>query len=356
MTKSRLPLSRTPQKICILRLSALGDVSHTLPVIRLIQKNWPDTEITWICGKFEHRFLQLIEGVRFVVFDKKAGLKEYFKLWRTLKHERFDVLMQMQVAARANIASLGIKADIRLGWDKSRSRDLHQLFINHRIPTAPQQHQVDGFLSFASTLGLDASKTEWNIPITDDAKEFANQYVDSDKQVLIISACSSHALRNWQPDRYAAVADYAIEKYNMQVVLSGGPSPIEVTMASQIEQYMQQTPLNLVGKDTLEQLIGLLARADIVISPDSGPAHLANALGVPVIGLYACTWSRRSGPSQSLQLCVDKFEQAAMQFRNKPADQLAWGTRIEQPGVMELISIDEVKAQLDQVMTSSSKN
>ncbi len=94
------------------------------------------------------------------------------------------------------------------------------------------------------------------------------------------------------------------------------------------------------------------ARVDIVISPDSGPAHLANALGTPVIGLHACTWSRRSGPYHSLDLCVDKFTEAARRYRNTTAEQLRWGTRIEEAGVMDLVEVDDVIARLEQALSS----
>ena len=95
-----------------------------------------------------------------------------------------------------------------------------------------------------------------------------------------------------------------------------------------------------------------MQHADIVISPDSGPAHLANALGTPVIGLHACTWSRRSGPYNSLDLCVDKFAEAARRYRNATPKQLRWGTRIEHPGVMDLVEVDEVVERLELALSS----
>jgi len=349
-----LPLNKTYKKICILRLSAIGDVTHVLPVLRSIQQQWPETEITWICGKFEYKFLKVINDVRFIVFDKKNGLKEYRKLWSSLKNEHFDVLLHMQVAARANIASLGIKAKVRLGWDKARSRDFHQVFINKRIQQVEQQHQVQGFLSFSRSLGLQVDTPVWNVPVTDDAILFAEKYIEKDKPVLLISACSSHKLRNWVADRYAKLADYAISQYGMQVILSGGPSELELNMAQDIQSNMQEQALNLVGKDTLEQLVGLLSKATVVVSPDSGPAHIANALAVPVIGLYACTWSKRSGPYNSLEYCIDKYEEAAEKFLNKSANDLRWGTKIEMPGVMELVMVDEVCEKLDQVMANNN--
>ena len=111
---------------------------------------------------------------------------------------------------------------------------------------------------------------------------------------------------------------------------------------------MQSSCLNLVGKDTLEQSKALLKKADLVISPDSGPAHIASALGTPVIGLYAATWSRRSGPYNSLDLCVDRFAEAAMKFRNSTAEDLRWGTRIEEPGVMDLVETADVIKKLEE--------
>jgi len=353
-SSSQLPLVNPPESICILRLSAIGDVTHVIPVIRSIQAQWPDTKITWVCGKFEYKLLKIIEGIRFICFDKNRGYKSYLELWKTLHKERFDVLLQMQVAARANIASLAVKADIRLGWDAARSRDFHQLFINQQVVETYQQHQVQGFLSFARSLGLQADDPEWRLPETEKSQAFANKYIEKDKPLLVISACSSHKLRNWLADRYAQVADYAIEKYNMQVILSGGPSDIEVNMANEISALMRKSVLNLVGKDTLEELTGLLSNATAVISPDSGPAHIANAVGVPVIGLYACTWSKRSGPYNSLQYCVDKFEMAATQFLNQDANELRWGTKIEKDGVMELIKVEEVCQKLDHIMSLKS--
>jgi len=339
-----------PKKICILRLSAIGDITHVLPVIRAIQKQWPETEITWICGSFEYKLLKIIKGINFISFNKKDGFKAYLKLWKQLKNNKFDVLLQMQVAGRANIASIGIKANVKIGWDKNRSRDLHQFFINKKIKAENQQHQVQGFLSFARALGLPANNPVWDIPITENAQAFVDKYIDKEKSVLVISACSSHHLRNWPASRYAKLADYAIDRYNMQVVLSGGPAEIEIKMAEKIIASMQNEALNLVGKDTLEQLVGLLQQASVVVSPDSGPAHIASALDVPVIGLYACTWSKRSGPYNSLHYCVDKFNDAAEKFLNKSADALPWGTKIEKTGVMELITVDEVCAKLDQVL------
>ena len=204
------------------------------------------------------------------------------------------------------------------------------------------QHQVQGFLEFPRTLGIEVAGPRWEIPIEDEARQWATEKLGNDKKTLLISPCSSHQLRNWSAVNYAALADFAQTELGLQVILSGGPSQLEREMGAAIEAQMQGNCLNLVGKDTLEQSKALLERADLVISPDSGPAHIASAVGTPVIGLYAATWSRRSGPYNSLDLCVDRFDQAAHKFRNCDASELRWGTRIEEPGVMDLIRPEDV--------------
>jgi heptosyltransferase I len=123
----------------------------------------------------------------------------------------------------------------------------------------------------------------------------------------VVSPCSSHRLRNWRPEYYAMVADFAAKAYGMQIVLCGGRSALEKRMGEQIAAHMRQPCVNVIGKDTLLELLATLERATVVLTPDSGPAHMATAVGTPVLGLYAATNARRSGPYLSRQWCVDRF-------------------------------------------------
>ena len=345
-----LPLATPPRDICIVRLSALGDVTHAVPVVRAIQQYWPQTRITWICAKLEHKLLSALDGIEFIVLDKNSGWRGYYRLWRQLAGRRFDLMLQMQTSARANMTGAVVRANIKLGWDKLRARDFHRCFMTDSIPQTRFEHQVQGHLSFARCIGLPVSEPRWDFPVSDAAIEFVNQVIPAEVRLLLISPCSSHVHRNWRSERYAAIADYAIAQHGMTVVLSGGPSALERSIGEAIEQATHHPLINLIGKDTLPQLVALLQRADIVLSPDSGPVHLANALGTPVIGLHACTWSKRSGPYNSLDLCVDRFAEAARRYRNAEPEQLRWGTRIEQPGVMDLVEVDDVIDRLEQAL------
>jgi heptosyltransferase I len=345
-----LPLTSAPDNICIVRLSTLGDVTHAVPVVRAIQQHWPQTRITWICASLEYKLLAALEGIEFIVVDKNSGWRGYYRLWRRLAGQRFDVMLQMQTSARANLTGAVIKADIKLGWDRLRARDFHRFFMTHSIPQTRFEHQVQGHLSFARCIGLEAAEPEWNFPVSAEAITFVDSLIPSVARVLLISPCSSHVHRNWRAERYAAVADYAIERHGLTVVLSGGPSALEASMGAAIEAAADRPLINLIGRDTLPQLVALLHRADVVLTPDSGPTHLANALGTPVIGLHACTWSKRSGPYNSLDLCVDKFAEAAQRYRNTTPEQLRWGTRIEQDGVMDLVEVEDVLDRLEQAL------
>jgi len=103
----------------------------------------------------------------------------------------------------------------------------------------------------------------------------------------------------------------------------------------------------MIGRDSLHEFYAALGRARLLVTPDSGPAHMATSLGVPVVGLYAATNPARSGPYFSRDLCVDRFDAAARRFLGRPAQELPWRTKIERPGVMELITADAVLEQLE---------
>ena len=340
-----------PRNVCILRLSALGDTCHVVPVLRTLQQAWPTTQFTWIIGKAEARLLGLIEGVEFITVDKRAGL---FGMRRELRNKlgsrHFDALLHMQLAMRASLLAQAVKADVKVGFDRARAREMQWLFTNTQIPARQNEHVVDSFFGFAEALGVHERLLRWDIPLPADALTYAENLIPDSQPTLIISPCSSHPLRNWSPERYAALANHAITRHGMRVILSGGPSAIERDIAAVIQRLALPGVINQVGQDTLPQLLALLARATVLLSPDSGPAHMATMVGTPVIGLYAATRSARSGPYLSRQWCVDGYAAAARRFRHRDPTTLPWTEKIEASGVMDLISVASVTAKLDALL------
>jgi heptosyltransferase I len=338
-------LPPAPRSICLLRLSALGDATHVVPMLRTLRRAWPQVPITWILGKGEAKMLEGLEDIELIVFDKSAGWAGVQDLRRQLAGRRFEVLLQMQLAMRANLLSAFIGADRRIGYDRKRSKEGHSLFINERI--GPGGHHVlDAFAQFLVPLGLQQDRVEWHLPVPQYALSWAQQQLPGNQRTLLVSPCSSHSLRNWNVRRYAAVADHAAAR-GWRVVLSGGRSGLERRTADAIAEAMQAPVLDLVGKDTLKQALAMLERADLVLSPDSGPVHMANAMGTKVLGLFACTDRERCGPYSDLTHSVNHYDEASRVFIGKPAAQLRWGKRVEFPGVMDLIPVEEVVAKFD---------
>lgn len=341
------PPPQPPASLCLLRLSALGDVTHVLPLVRTLQANWPQTALHWVIDGAGYKLLEGLEGVTLHVYDKRSGLAGMRALRRTLPARRFDALLQMQVALRANVLSTFIRARARIGYDRARSRDLHGLVVNQRIPDRPGIHVLDAIGSFCEPLGLVQRQVHWDLPLPDAAREWARaQWPADDTRTLVISPCSSHVRRNWFADRYAAVADHAASR-GWRVVLCGGRSELERDTADAIMAAMQAPVTDLVGRDTLKQLPALLDRADLVMTPDSGPMHIANAMGTQVLGLHAASNPLRSGPYSDVRYCVDRYDDAARRYLGKPATALRWGTKIEADGVMALVQVEDAIAAFE---------
>jgi heptosyltransferase I len=346
-----LPLSSPPRSLCLLRLSAIGDISHTLPLLRTLQAAWPETQITWIIGRQEYELVGDIQGVDFIIFDKSRRWRAYADLWRALRGKRFDVLLHLQMSLRASLASLLVRAKVRLGFDRERAKDGQWLFTNHKIAPAERQHVIDSFFGFSEALGIKERQLKWEIPIPDAARQFAETRLPEGK-FIVISPCSSMAYRNWSARGYAAVAKYAIQKHDLKVVLCGGRSRTEWLYGAEIAASLDMAQLgdaltNLIGQTDLKQLLAVLARAQAVISPDAGPAHLATAVGTPVIGLYACTNPERARPYLSADYVVNRYPEAIRQAYGKMPEQMPWGTRVRDKSAMALILPEDIFPRLD---------
>ena len=339
------------QRVCLLRLSAIGDTCHAVAALRAFQSAWPKTGFTWIIGKLEAKLMAaLLPEIEFITFDKSATLKELWRVRAALRGRRFDLLLDMQLSLRASLVSGLVHAPIKLGFDRERARELQWWFTNARIAPAAAEHVLDSFMGFARACGIEPAPAFWDLTLPADALDYARGIITDERPTLVVSPCSSHTARNWSAERYAAVADYAVSAHNMRVVLVGGRSAVENQLGAAISAVARAALVNQIGKDTLPQLLGLLARSTALLSPDSGPAHMATMVALPVIGLYAATNPARAGPYYSRQWCIDKYDAAAQKYLGRPAAQIPWTTKIERPGVMDLISVSEVTAKLDALM------
>ncbi len=342
-----------PRSLCLLRLSAIGDCSHMVPVVRTLQAHWPETALTWVVGKTEYRLVGDLPGVEFLVVDKGDGLFGAIpRLRRALGGRRFDLLLHMQASWRANLLASVIRADTRVGFDAPRARNGQRLFTNRTIPGPHRVHVLDGFFQFLQAAGLQARSLRWDLPIPPEAEAEVAPRLPSGP-FLALSPCSSaraRNFRNWATERYAAVADHAYRQHGLALVLTGGPTQLERAYADAIAAATRAPVTDLVGATSLKGLLAALRRASAFVGPDSGPLHLANAVGTPVVGLYATSNPERTGPYCHLAYVANRYPEALEGELGRPVTAVRWGRRVRSPDAMARIQVTDVTTQLDAIL------
>ena len=309
-------------RICMVMMSAIGDVVHALPVITAIKRHRPHAQITWI---LQAPGAALVNGHKDVdeilIFDRKAGWRGFWNLRKQLKTRPFDVVLDLQCYLKASIITAMCQSPIKLGLDRARAKELNWLFTNTKIPAKPLNHVQAHFLEFLDAMQIPSQPLQWNIgPWPQErawqTKFFANM---STPRVALVAG-TSNPLKDWLPERMCELID-ALAAQGLQTILVGGNSAREIALGQMLAQRCAHPPVNALGSG-LRNLVCILDGCDLVISPDTGPLHLAVALGKPVIGLYGYNSPTRVGPFRNdPKLLVDAYhnvgEAAQMTFAHR---------------------------------------
>ncbi len=299
--------------------------------------------------------LEGLEGVEFLVLDKRAGRRGMRDLKAALGARRFDIVLQMQASLRASRVSLMTGCRRRVGFDRPRARELQWLFTTERIDHRPGQHVMDALFGFAEHLGIERpDPPHWDFPLTARDRKVAESLAPGESFCLIspLSSQRRGGFRNWPPERYAEVARHVVEGLGGQVLLTGSGSPLEREYAAAIGGRAGVADLN--GLTTLKQLAALIERARIVVCPDSAPAHLAAAIGVPVVGLYASSNPQRTGPWGNGEYVVNRYPQAVQRLLGKRVEDIRFGRRLRQRRVMREISASDVIEAVNRAWADAS--
>lgn len=341
------PLPTEPD-IVIVRLSALGDATLAVPVVRTLRAAYPRARLTWITSPLAFALLEGLPGVEFIVIDKPGTLGDYRALARQLRGRRFDALLALQANLRVNLIYPLINADIKLGFDLHRAREGQWLFTNQRIPFK-SEHLLDSFLAFARALGAKHSLMTWDLPLGASDYAFADQQLAGGGPLLAVNPAASKPERNWSVEGYVSVLRSAQARWHLGIVLTGGSHPDEIALGKHIAEQLHGRVINLVGKTTPKQLAAVLKHCDCLLAPDTGPTHIAVAVGTPVIGLYAVAPPELSGPYFYPDLVVNKYPQAVSSLLHRNPAKVPWNTRVHDPRAMALIQPDEVLEKLELV-------
>ena len=301
-----------PKTVCIVMLSAIGDAVHTLPLFTAIKRAWPHTKLTWIAQPVPMQVgIHHPDVDEFIPFHRRRGIRSWttlLDLMQEIRGRKFDLVINLQVYFKAGVVTALLDSPRKLGFDRARARDLNWLFTNERIPAHPVQHVEDQYFEFLEHLGIEAQPVDWQLVITEEEREAQSAfYASQERPTCAVVLGTTRREKNWAPENYAAVVDALDVEHGFQAILVGGPSQVEREAAEVVLAHTKSDPLVMLGDD-LRRLIWLVDGSGLMLGPDTGPLHIANALGVPVVGMYGLTNPKRYGPyRKGLDLVVDGY-------------------------------------------------
>lgn len=334
-----LGLERPPRRIAMVRLSAIGDTVHAMPVAASIKAAWPECHLTWVIQPVPYRLMRGRPDVdEFLVFHRERGARAYRDFRRDVGDRRFDLVLLLHPYLKAGVAARLLPAPIRVGYDRARSRDLTWLATNRRIPPRPLSHVQDQYFEFLEYLGVPTVAT-WDFHFTPHELEAQSRWLSEGdgRPILAVATRSSRREKDWTLDRIARVIDVAAERFGFRTVLVGGPSAGEQADAAALTELCRFPPAVELRYD-LRELAWMLDASDALLSPDTGPLHVAVALGTPTIGLYGFTDPKRVGP-------YGRFDDLLIDRYTKPGEERP--SRATRPGNMTRITEEDVIEKLE---------
>jgi heptosyltransferase I len=312
------------RRVCIVMMSAVGDAVHVLPVINALKRHSPGAHITWI---LQPGPAALVRGHRSVdeilIFDRSKGIRAFAEIRRALASRDFDLVINLQVYFKAGIVTQFTRAQVKLGFDRARARDFNWLFTTHRIPPHEPQHVQDQYFEFLTALGVPHEPVEWDLGPRPDERAWQHEFFSRfDRPTASLVVATSKPQKDWLPERWAQVVDALWHDFDLQPVLVGGRSARELHAEQAIMQHARQRPHSALGSG-LRNLVGILDGSALVLSPDTGPLHMAVALDRPVVSLLGYTNPKRTGPYRKFHdLIIDAYgdegETYPISMENRP--------------------------------------
>ena len=301
-------------KILIVKLSAIGDVVHTLPALNALRAHWPRASITWLV---EAAAAELVNGHpaldRVLVSRRKRwarGLKtgrwrDHLNAASAFVHElrdtRYDMIFDFQAALKGAMLIALAHGRKKIGFGPGMQHQEHSyLVLNTRVPMVSMEiHALERGLLLIEAMGVPNGRIAYNLPITPTARQNAARLLASHTGLrngtrIAINPVAKWDTKLWLAERFADLADRLIEEHNAAVFFTGGPEDRQEIEG--IQKRMRQPSANLAGRTTLIELAAVYEQMACVISTDTGPMHIAAAAERPVVALFGPTSPQRTGP------------------------------------------------------------
>jgi lipopolysaccharide heptosyltransferase I len=339
--------------ILIIKTSAIGDVTHTIPALNCLRKQYPTAHITWLV---EEAAADLVIGHgsldRVLVSKRKTWLKEFragawlgsvskfLQFVRLLRDRKYDLVLDFQGLLKSSIWVVLSGGTRRVGFGRGMQHaECSWFFLNERIPAVDMEiHALDRGLLLLKEIGLDCDGVEYSFPISKEMRQDMMARLEDDglnpetMPFVVINPQTTWWTKLWYPERFAQVAD-RLTKQNCFIVLTGGPADVDINKT--ITKTMAQPCLDLTGQSSLKELATLYDLADVVISTDTGPMHIAAAVDTPVVALFGPTAPWRTGPYGSQHTVLRSDRSCSPCFKRKCP-------REQDKECMDTITVDQV--------------
>jgi heptosyltransferase-1 len=295
-----------PQRILIIKPSSLGDVVHALPVLHLLRRRWPDAKISWLVAPYCSGLLEGHPDLdEVIIFDRRrfgtawkspsAGM-ELIQFKRDLRRREFDCVIDLQGLFRSGWLAWQTRAPMRIGF--ANAREWAWMFYTHRVPIATmEQHAVDRYLKVAAALGCETEPVEFRFAVSESDRAAAAEMAGNGEGYAVLMPGANWPTKRWGAEKFAALVETIRERFRLKCIVAGGPDTVE--LAKQLP-----AAVDLTGKTNLPQLVALLEGASLVVANDSGPMHIAAALGRPLVTIFGPTNPIRTGPYGRMESVV----------------------------------------------------
>ncbi|MHB1424381.1 MAG: glycosyltransferase family 9 protein [Gemmataceae bacterium] len=302
--RNRVSLSAfAAERIALIKPSALGDIIHALPILSALRRRYPRAHISWIVNQ---GYAPLLQGHRdlneVLPFDRRAwhrgwgpAARSWLGFLRELRRRRFDLAIDLQGLFRTAVMMAATGAKRRVGLSTAREGAAWTYTDVVAVADFNALHAVDRCWRIAEALGAGDAPKEFHIPIADDARRWAEATTRGyPRPWLMLGPGARWMTKRWPPQHFAALARRAWDAFGGTVFLVGGDEETPAALA--VRRRLSGPCRDLTGRTTLPRLAALLERADVMLANDTGPLHLAAALGRPVVAPYTCTRVRLNGP------------------------------------------------------------
>ena len=313
-----LKLKKPLRKILVIKPSSLGDIVHSLPFLNVLRDSFPKAEIHWIIARGLEGLLEghpMINKLWIINKDdwkriKGAGatIKELRSLFKSLKAERYDIVIDLQGLLRSGILAKATGAPVRIGFKEAREGS--RIFYTHTVKAGKDVHAVDRYLEMAKFLGCDTSEVKFPFPLSFTSQLSPFSFQLPDKYAVIVPGARWETKR-WHPERFGELASML----SIRSVIVGGESDIDI--AGIVVKNSGSNAVSIVGKTNLKELIEIMRNAKFVVTNDSGPMHIAAALNVPVFAIFGPTNPLRTGPYGKSHVIIRKGLECSPCYRKK---------------------------------------